>query len=128
MRSDRAVKFLRPVAVLIIAAMLASSSVSAQSYDPDQDIPHPTILQKRLEKMGRGLSNILFSITEIPFAWDRGIRHGQPLTKIVTHGTIVGTTKFFMRLGIGVYEFFGFYTENPKTGGYDPMIEPEYLF
>lgn len=127
MRHHRSRKLLRAIAVLLIAALLATPSVSAQSYDPDQDIPHPTIMQKRLEKMGRGLSNILFGWAEIPLAWDRGIRQGRPLTQIVTHGTLVGTTKFFMRLGIGVYEFFGFYAENPE-GGYEPMIEPEYLF
>ena len=127
MRHSHAAKFLRAIALVMIAAVLATSFASAQSYDPNQDIPHPTKFQKRLEKMGRGLSNVLFGWAEIPLAWDRGIQHGQPLTEILTHGTIVGTTKFFMRLGIGVYEFFGFYAENPK-GGWDPMIEPEYLF
>jgi putative exosortase-associated protein (TIGR04073 family) len=127
MRHRHAAKFLRAFAVLVIATMVATTSASAQSYDPNQDIPHPTKLQKRLEKLGRGLSNVLFGWSEIPLAWDRGIQHGQPLTQILAHGTVVGTTKFFMRLGIGIYEVFGFYTENPK-GGYDPMIEPEYLF
>lgn len=117
----------RLLAVLFIAVVAISPIVEAQSYDPDQDIPHPTVFQKRLEKMGRGLSNILFGWAEIPLAWDRGIQQGRPLTQILTHGTIVGTTKFFMRLGIGVYEFFGFWDERDDVG-YGPMIEPEYLF
>jgi putative exosortase-associated protein (TIGR04073 family) len=127
MRQRRLVRFAKVVALVMIAAVLVTGFASAQSYDPDQDVPHPTKFQKRLDKMSRGLSNILFGWAEIPLAWDRGIQHGQPLTKILTHGTIVGTTKFFMRLGIGVYEFFGFWAENPN-GTYDPMIQPEYLF
>ncbi len=127
MRQRHAVKAFRFIALLVIASMVITPIAVAQSYDPDQDIPHPTKFQKRLEKMGRGLSNILFGWAEIPLAWDRGIRQGRPFTQIVTHGTIVGTTKFFMRLGIGVYEFFGFWDEHSKVG-YDPLIEPEYLF
>jgi len=127
MRSLKTVNAFRLTALLVIASVFITPIAIAQSYDPDQDIPHPTVFQKRLDKMGRGLSNILFGWAEIPLAWDRGIRQGQPLTKILTRGTIVGTTKFFMRLGIGVYEFFGFWDQNDEVG-YDAMIEPEYLF
>ena len=115
------------IALFLAAVMLVSPVATAQSYDPEQDVPHPTKIQKRVEKMGRGLSNILFGWAEIPLAWDRGIRQKRPLTQILTHGTIVGTTKFFMRLGLGVYEFFGFWHEH-KEVGYEPMLEPEYLF
>ncbi len=127
MRRYQAVKAFRLIALLVIASMIVSPIAAAQSYDPDQDVPHPTKFQKRLEKMGRGLSNILFGWAEIPLAWDRSIRQGRPLTQVLAHGTIVGTTKFFMRFGIGIYEFFGFWSQEEKIG-YDPMIEPEYLF
>jgi len=127
MRYFQTAKAFRIIALLVIASVVVTPYIAAQSYDPDQDIPHPTVFQKRIDKMGRGLSNILFGWAEIPLAWDRGIQQGQPLTKILTRGTIVGTTKFFMRLGIGIYEFFGFWDNNDKVG-YGPMIEPEYLF
>ncbi len=117
----------RLLALLVAAAIFATPIVEAQSYDPDQDLPRPTVFQKRLEKMGRGLANILFGWTEIPLTWDKQIRQKRPLTQILTHGTIVGTTKFFMRLGIGIYEFFGFWDYHSEVG-YEPMIEPEYLF
>lgn len=117
----------RFIALLVVATMLAAPIVEAQSYDPDQDLPRPTVFQKRLEKMGRGLANILFGWAEIPLTWDKQIRQKRPLTQILTHGTIVGTTKFFMRLGIGIYEFFGFW-DNHDEVGYGPMVEPEYLF
>ncbi len=117
----------RILALLVVAMMLAVPVVEAQSYDPDQDLPRPTVFQKRLEKMGRGLANILFGWAEIPLTWDKQIRQHRPLTQILTHGTIVGTTKFFMRLGIGIYEFFGFWDYHDEVG-YDAMIEPDYLF
>jgi len=127
MRQYMASKAFRFLALLVIASVAICPMATAQSYDPDQDIPHPTKFQKRLEKMGRGLSNILFGWAEIPLAWDRGVQQQRPLTQILTHGTIVGTTKFFMRFGIGIYEFFGFW-DNHDEVGYGPLVEPEYLF
>jgi putative exosortase-associated protein (TIGR04073 family) len=117
----------RSLAVVVAAMMLAGTAAVAQSYDPDQDLPKPTLWQKRLEKLGRGLSNILFGWAEIPRAWHVGVQRQQPLTQILTHGTVVGTSRFLMRTGLGVYETFSFFTSS-KERRYEPMIEPEYLF
>jgi putative exosortase-associated protein (TIGR04073 family) len=106
---------------------MAATAAAPQSYDPDQDLPHPTQWQKRVEKLGRGLSNVFFGWSELPLAWHRGIQQQRPLTQIITHSTVVGTSRFFIRTGIGVYEVFSFYTSNPN-GKYEPMLEPEYLF
>ena len=51
---------LKSVAVTVILGFgISQGVVWAQSYDPDQDVPNPTLAEKRLEKLGRGLSNIL---------------------------------------------------------------------
>jgi putative exosortase-associated protein (TIGR04073 family) len=107
--------------------MLVGAAAAPQSYDPDQDIPHPTIWQKRLEKLGRGVSNVLFGWAEIPRAWHQQIQQQRPFTQLITHGTIVGTSRFFIRTGLGVYETFSFYTSS-KERKYEPFLEPEYLF
>ena len=117
----------RSLAVLVAVFMLAGTAAVAQSYDPDQDLPQPTLWQKRLEKLSRGLSNILFGWAEIPRAWNIAIQRQQPLTQIITHGTVVGTSRFLVRTSLGVYETFSFFTSS-KERRYEPMIEPEYLF
>ncbi len=117
----------RSIALFVAVAMLAGTAAVPQSYDPDQDLPKPTLWQKRLEKLGRGLSNVLFGWSEIPLAWHHQIQLKRPFTQIVTHGTVVGTSRFFIRTGIGIYETFSFYTSG-KNQKYEPLIEPEYLF
>jgi putative exosortase-associated protein (TIGR04073 family) len=107
--------------------MLMAAVAVPQSYDPDQDLPKPTKWEKRIQKLGRGLSNVLFGWSEIPLAWHRQIQLERPFTQIVTHGTVVGTSRFLIRTGLGIYETFSFYTSS-KERKYDPMIEPEYLF
>ena len=115
-------------AIVVLAAVFFSSSFAyAQSYDPEQDIPKPTMLQKRMDKLGRGLSNFLFGWTEIPVTWNAKMKQGKPLTYLLTTAPILGATKGFMRMGTGIYEFFTFYTENP-SGDYEAILEPEYIF
>ena len=117
----------RSIAVLLAVFMLAAAVAAPQSYDPDQDLPQPTLWQKRLEKLGRGVSNIIFGWAEIPRAWHIAITRQQPLTQILTHGTIVGTSRFLIRTGLGVYETFTFFMSSDERK-YAPMIEPEYIF
>lgn len=118
---------MRSIVMCLVVFMLAATVAVPQSYDPDQGLPKPTLWEKRLQKLGRGMSNVLFGWTEIPLAWHRQIQLQRPFTQIVTHGTVVGTSKFFIRTGIGVYETFSFYTSG-KNQQYAPLIEPEYLF
>ena len=115
-------------AIVVLAAVFISSSFAyAQSYDPQQDIPKPTMLQKRMDKLGRGLSNFFFGWTEIPVTWYAKMKQGKSLTYLLTTAPVLGTTKAAMRMGTGVYEFFTFYTKNP-SGDYEPILEPEYIF
>ncbi len=115
-------------AIVVLAAVFLSSSFAyAQSYDPDQDLPKPTMLQKRMNKLGRGLSNFLFGLTEIPLTMNAKMKQGKPLTYLLTTAPILGTTRAFMRMGTGVYEVFTFYVRNPG-GDYEPILEPEYIF
>lgn len=120
----------RRVQVLILTlciALLAGTLAQAQSYDPDQDLPDPTKFQRRIEKLGRGLSNVLFGWAELPLQWNDGVQMQRPLTEILVTDTIKGTTKSFMRMGIGVYEFFTFYWDTGDRD-YEPVLEPDYLF
>jgi len=125
MRS-RSVKIFTALAVMA-AIGLGPSLVYAQSYDPEQDLPTPTLLQKRLNKLGRGISNFLFGWSEIPAVWYQKMQQGKPLTYLLTTAPVLGTTKAVMRTGTGVFEVFTFYTTYP-VGDYEPILEPEYIF
>ena len=127
MNAKRKLMLVSTALLLAVAVFATSTSSFAQSYDPDQDIPKPTILQKRVHKLGRGLTNVLFSITEIPVTWHNKMIQGKPLTYLMVTAPIIGTTRMFMRAGIGVYELFTFWRENP-AGDFEAMLEPEYIF
>lgn len=119
---------LRVMAVLLAAAVALSCGVAmGQSYDPGQDLPQPTKWQKRVDKLGRGVTNLLFGWTEIPITIDEKINQGKPLTYIVANAPIVGTVKALMRTGIGAYEIVTFTGTKPGRN-YEPILEPEYLF
>ena len=125
MRDRRALK----IAVMVVVAVFAvtGSLAYAQSYDPDQTVPAPSKLQKRVEKLGRGFSNILFGWTEIPLTFDQKMRAGKPLTHLLTTTLLTGATKGVMRTGIGFYEVFTF-PQSDKDVNYEAILEPEYLF
>lgn len=120
--------WLKVVAVtLVVVIGLGSELALAQSYDPDQTIPKPTLWEKRLTKLGRGVSNILFGWTEIPVTFDRKLKEGKPLAYLVGVVPVVGTARAFMRTGVGVTELFTFAKTKPEIN-YEAMLLPEYIF
>jgi putative exosortase-associated protein (TIGR04073 family) len=114
-------------AALLIGFCLSAGMVVAQSYDPDQSIPKPTKLEKRLTQLGRGLSNILFGWAEIPLTFDRKLKEGKPLTYLLGVVPVLGTGRAVMRTGTGFYEVFTFRSTKPEVN-YEAMLEPEYIF
>ena len=116
------------LATLLIASITLSSPIAmSQSYDPDQEIPVPSVFEKRVEKLGRGLSNLFLGWTEIPMTWDKKMRQGKPLSYLLTTAPLTGTIRAFMRTGVGVYEIFTFPSDT-KENNYGPILEPDYLF
>lgn len=117
------------VAIIVVALTLIMSNfdVLAQSYDPDQDLPSPTKLEKRLNKLGRGISNVLFGWTEVPVTWNQKMKQGKPLTYLLTTAPVLGVARAFMRTGTGIYEVVTF-TGPHKRVSYEALIEPDYLF
>jgi putative exosortase-associated protein (TIGR04073 family) len=116
------------IAALLIASILLPGPIAfSQSYDPDQELPVPTLFEKRIEKLGRGISNILFGWTEIPLTWDRKMKQGKSFTYLFSTAPVIGLVRAGMRTGIGVYEIFTFPVDNGERN-YEPIIEPDYLF
>lgn len=115
------------VVVCTGALALATAGSMAQSYDPDQDLPKPTTWGKRVDKLGRGVSNVLFGWAELPKSWHVGVQREHPLTEIIATDTIKGVSKALIRTGIGVYETVTFFSDT-SDNAYDTILEPEYLF
>jgi len=69
-------------------------------------------------KLGRGLGNIAFGITEIPFQW-AVINEMDGNAASFSYGLVRGTGRVFARLGYGIYEVALFPFPMQK-GGYTP--------
>jgi len=118
----------RLIAVATIASFIVPSAIAfAQHYDPEQELPKPTLVEKRLTKLGRGLSNILFGWAEIPLTFDKKMKQGKPLAYLLGVVPVLGTARAVMRTGVGVYEVFSFAHTKPEIN-YEAIIEPEYIF
>ena len=116
------------LAVMLVAAVLLQAAPAvAQVYDPDEDLPKPTGLEKALTKLGRGLSNVLFGWAEIPLTFDKKLKRDKPLAYLVGVSPVLGTARALMRTGAGVFEVVTFpFTD--KDVNYEAVLEPEYIF
>lgn len=117
------------VAILLALTVLFSPTLTAlaESYDPDQQIIPPTGFEKRLTKLGRGLSNVLLGWAEIPVTFDRKLKEGKPLGYLVGVVPVLGTTRAVVRTTTGFYEMFTFPVSDLEVN-FDPILEPEYIF
>ncbi len=116
------------LAALLLAVFVGPSMVAlAQSYDPDQMIIPPTGFEKRLTKLGRGFSNILFGWAEIPVTFDRKLKEGKGLQYLLGVVPVLGSTRAVMRTATGVFEMVTF-PYSDKEINFEPLLEPEYLF
>jgi len=116
------------VALLLAAAILVQPLAGyAQNYNPDEDLPKPTGLEKSLTKLGRGLSNIMFGWAELPMTFDRKLKEGKPFAYLFGVVPVLGTARAFMRTGTGFYEVVSFpFTD--KAVNYEAVLEPDYIF
>lgn len=129
----RAVLSFKKASILMVAALVLSAfmlqavPVSAQTYNPDEDLPKPTGFEKRLTKLGRGISNILWGWAEIPLTFDRKLDEGKPFTYLFGVAPVLGTARAIMRTGTGVFEAVSF-PFSDKDVNFEAVLEPEYLF
>ncbi|MBI1317904.1 MAG: exosortase system-associated protein, TIGR04073 family [Candidatus Hydrogenedens sp.] len=116
------------VALLItVALIIPAYSVQAQIYDPDVDLPKPTGLEKRLEKLGRGVSNILWGWAEIPVTFDKKLKEGKPFAYLFGVAPVLGTARAIMRTSTGVFEAVSFPFSDDDIN-FEAVLEPEYIF
>lgn len=119
--------YIAVVALVAGGFLIPSMEAGAQIYNPDIDLPKPTGFEKRLTKLGRGISNILFGWAEIPVTFDRKLKEGKPLAYLVGVVPVLGTARAIMRTGTGVFEAVSFPVSD-KAVNFDAVLEPEYIF
>lgn len=112
-------------AVFMVCAIAVTAT--AQTYDPEKDLPKPTLVEKSLTKLGRGIQNFFLGWAEIPVTLDRGVKEGRPLGYLLGVAPVLGTARAAIRTGTGVYEAATFGVSDKKTQ-YRAILEPEYIF
>ncbi len=120
----------RVIAIAVIVAMAAPvAQVFAEplTYDPDNEIPAPTGVEKALTKLGRGLSNVVLGWAEIPVTWDKKLKEGKPLGYLVGVAPVLGAGRAVMRTSTGVFEMATF-PFSDRDVNYDAILEPDYVF
>lgn len=116
------------VAVLLAAFLFIETPLAvAQNFNPEEDLPKPTGIEKVLTKFGRGLSNVLLGWAEIPVTWDRKLKEGKPLGYLVGVAPVLGTARAVMRTSTGVFEVVTF-PFSDRDVNYEAILEPEFIF
>ena len=81
----------------LVLGSLVTATALADIHDPPMNDQGPT------RKLGRGLANIAFGVTEIPTAMsEMNEREGN--SALWSYGAVRGIGRFFARLGYGIYE------------------------
>lgn len=102
----------------IIGSLIAITSISLVSADI-QAPPGAEYTSSR--KLGRGLSNILYGLFEIPIQLSRKVTDHGPIAG-TTWGVVDGTKKGLKRIGYGFYETLTFHCPTYK-GTFKPPYE-----
>jgi len=113
--------------VLVLALLLGVSPGMAQSFDPDDDLPRSTGIEKALTKLGRGLSNGMLGWAEIPVTFDKKLKQGKPLQYLLGVAPVLGTARAVMRTSTGVFEMVSF-PFSDRDVNYEAVLEPEFIF
>lgn len=104
----------RTLAALLTLALVAAPVVAFA----DIHVP-PGAQNDRTRKLSRGLSNILFGVTEIPSTFTRVNRYDGS-TEAFSYGVIEGVRRTVVRMGFGVYEVVTFPAATYKDGYRQP--------
>lgn len=113
---------------LVAGAMLLQvTPVSAQVYNPDEDLPKPTGLEKSLTKLGRGLSNVFLGWAEVPLTFDRKLKEGKPFAYLFGVVPVLGGARAIMRTSTGVFEVVSFPVSDREVN-FEAVLEPDYIF
>ncbi len=99
--------------------------LGASSPEPSKLPGVPIDGRKAMEKLGRGLINLITGWVEVPKRMDETNKRSS-LGPALTIGLLRGLGHGFVRTTAGAYEIVTF--PFPAPPGYQPIIHPEYVF
>lgn len=99
--------------------------LGASSPEPSKLPGVPIDGRKAMEKLGRGLINLITGWVEVPKRMDETNKRSS-LGPALTIGLLRGLGHGFVRTTAGAYEIVTF--PFPAPPGYQPIIQPEYVF
>ena len=111
------------LAILLPSLTQAATNVTASTHTSVYNNDQPPSGQNALRKLGRGLSNVLFGIVELPNQYTKAIDANGGAAG-VTYGLPKGVFRWIGREFVGVYEIVTFPIPVPR--GYKPVMEPEW--
>jgi putative exosortase-associated protein (TIGR04073 family) len=114
------------IGILLLTLLLAplahatatNKTATISMYSNDQ----PPSGQNALRKLGRGFSNLLFGIVEVPNQFTKAVDANGGAA--VPYGLGKGIYRWFEREFVGVYEIITFPIPAPR--GYEPIMKPEW--
>jgi putative exosortase-associated protein (TIGR04073 family) len=108
-------------------ALILTLVLSTTTFSSFADIQSPPGYAGRTLKLGRGLGNLVYGITELPVTWNRTrLRSGS--TVAASYGVVNGAKRSVVRMGFGLYEIVtfpfptykgGFHSSLPKKAKWD---------
>lgn len=109
------------VATMKVKALAVVLFIFATLAHADNDQPPSN--HNALRKLGRGVSNLLFGIVEVPNQFTKATaEHGGAAG--VTYGVGKGLVRWVCREAVGVYEIVTFPIPVPRH--YKPVMRPEF--
>lgn len=100
--------------LLALVTVAIASPAFADIQDPPMNDVGPTT------KLGRGISNILFGIGELPDTMIK-INQRQGNAAAFSTGIVKGTTRSIVRIGAGIYDFLTFPFPTTRGSFRQPM-------
>src|SRR4051794_41852075 len=112
---------MKTLLTLVILAGLSSLSL-ADIHDPPLNDQGPT------RKLGRGIANIAFGVTEI-VQTPAEINEREGNSAAASYGVVRGFGRFFVRLGMGVYEVTTFPFPTTRASYRPPYrLDPPWVY
>ena len=123
-------KFGKLCLIALIAVMGAVCTNTASAAENNE----PQWIMRPVEKLGRGIANVVFGVFELPMQWTAVTREEGGIAGL-TKGTLKGICYVFARLGVGITDIVTFpfplpdCPEYPDDAGwgYGPILRPAWI-
>jgi putative exosortase-associated protein (TIGR04073 family) len=109
------------LAACVVAISFVCALASAQRYG--DEYRDSSAFGRMQHKLGRGLTNMVTGVVEIPKNISREWRKSDPVTGVVVGG-VKGVGWAVARTGVGIFETFTFPVPVPPN--YEPLMQPEF--